>query len=430
MLNKNEMIEMLKKDVVPALGCTEPVCVALAAAEASKAVGGTVKAIKLQVNPNIYKNGMSVGIPGFDRVGLDYAVTLGALLKNPQKKLQLLQDLTPEITKQTKTLVEGKCVQVDIKQDERQIFVHAEVTTDLGTGVALIKGSHTNVVLIQANGKELLKADAAASQSGNPLADKLMTMKISQIVDLAESATFEELAFLLDGIEMNEGVAQESLKNPSGVGISKTLQKNMNTAYLKDDLLSRIMLKVASSIDGRLDGCPYTIMSSSGAGSKGLAVILPISETAKAVNASKEKTVRALALGHLINTYINSYIGKLSAMCACSLASATAASAAMTYLLGGNAKQMGFAIRNMTGTITGMICDGGKVGCAMKLATTLSAGVISALLAADNAALRVSDGICAETAEDCIKNIGRVANPGMLATDREILNIMLEKDKK
>ncbi len=286
MLNKNEMIEMLKKDVVPALGCTEPVCVALAAAEASKAVGGTVKAIKLQVNPNIYKNGMSVGIPGFDRVGLDYAVTLGALLKNPQKKLQLLQDLTPEITKQTKTLVEGKCVQVDIKQDERQIFVHAEVTTDLGTGVALIKGSHTNVVLIQANGKELLKADAAASQSGNPLADKLMTMKISQIVDLAESATFEELAFLLDGIEMNEGVAQESLKNPSGVGISKTLQKNMNTAYLKDDLLSRIMLKVASSIEGRLDGCPDTIMTSSSAGSKRMTVISPITATGNAANAS------------------------------------------------------------------------------------------------------------------------------------------------
>lgn len=430
MLNKCEMLEMLKKDVVPALGCTEPVCVALSAAEAANAVGGTVKSIKLTVNPNIYKNGMSVGIPGFDRVGLDYAVTLGALLKNPHKKLQLLEDVTAEISNQTKMLVEGGNVAVTIDPDQRQIYVKAEIATDKGTGIAIIKGSHTNVVLIQANGKDLVKEQENASQSGNPLADKLMTMKISEIVNLAESASFEELSFLLDGIEMNEGVAQESLKNPSGVGISKTLQKNINTAYLKDDLLTRIMLKVASSIEGRLDGCPYTIMSSSGAGSKGLAVILPISETAKAVNALPEKTVRALALGHLLNTYINSYIGKLSAMCACSLASATAASAAMTYLLGGNSQQIGLAIRNMTGTITGMICDGGKVGCAMKLATSLSAGVISALLAVDGTALRVSDGICAETAEDCIKNIGRIANPGMLATDREILNIMLEKDKK
>lgn len=425
MLNKSEMLEIFRQDVVPALGCTEPVCVALAAAEATHAAGGKATKIELEVNPNIFKNGMSVGIPGFDKVGLNYAAAIGAVLANPQKKLQLLQDLTPQKGEEATSL--AKNVDVKIDQSQRALYVKCHVVTDSGDGLCVIKQAHTNVVLLQANGKDIIRKDEQSAQGGKSLNDKLHEMTVAQIRELVESASLDELSYLLQGVEMNDAVAEESLKNHAGVGISKTLQQNMNTDILKDDLMSRIMLKVASSIEGRLDGCPYTIMSSAGAGSKGLAVIIPVSETAKMINADKLTTARALAFGHLLNSYINTFIGKLSAMCACSLASATAAAAAMTYLLGGKDQQIAFCIRNMTGTITGMICDGGKVGCALKLATALSAGVVSAILAVNNVALRVSDGVCAESAEDCVKNIGKIATLGMAETDKQILDIMLNK---
>ncbi|HIW55718.1 MAG TPA: L-serine ammonia-lyase, iron-sulfur-dependent, subunit alpha [Firmicutes bacterium] len=429
MLTKQQMCELLRQDVVPALGCTEPVCVALAAATAADAVKGEVKSLKVVTNPNIYKNGMSVGIPGFSKVGLNYAAAIGAALANPEKSLQLLADLTAEKAAAAAKLAESGNVSVTIDRGKRSLYVACEAVTSNGTGFCEIQNAHTNVTRVSVNGKDVFAKETAAGSTGNPLMDALAQMTVAEIRALVDTADESDLSFLMDGVRMNEGVAAESLAHPSGVGISATLQKEMGKT-LKSDLMTNIMLKVASSIEGRLDGCPYTIMSSAGAGSKGLAVILPISEAAKELGSSPLSLMRALAFGHLLNSYINFSIGKLSAMCACSLASATAASAAITYLMGGSDEQIAWAIRNMTGTITGMICDGGKVGCALKLATSLAAGVMSALLAVNNSVLRVSDGVCGETAEDCIRNISRVANPGMLQTDKEILDIMLEKDKK
>lgn len=196
---------------------------------------------------------------------------------------------------------------------------------------------------------------------------------------------------------------------------------------LKNDLLTRIMLKVSSAAESRLDGCPLPTMSSSGAGTKGLVVILPVSETADALGVSMEKKVRALAIAHLVNRYINAYIGKLSPMCSCVMASSTAASVGIAYLLGGSDEQLGYAVRNMSGTVTGMICDGGKVGCAMKVATGSSAALLCALTAVHDAPLRVSDGICAETPEDCIRHMAQIGNQGMAQTDKEIIHIMEQK---
>jgi len=428
MLTKQEMFDIFKQDVQPALGCTEPVCVSLAVADATKAVGGKVQKVKVVVNPNIYKNGMSVGIPGFDRVGLDYAAAIGALLANPHKKMQLLEDLTPEISAQVKALVETKAIEVTIDKSKTSLYVKCEVTTDNGTGVTEITNSHTNIVLTQVNGKDVFRQEqVVSSQGGNPLLDKLKQMTIAQIRQLVESASLDELEFLLDGIKMNDAVADKTIEVAQGIGIAKTFKQNLGSDLLQNDLMTRIMMKVASSIEGRLDGGLYTIMCSASAGSKGLAVILPISETAKQVGADEYTTAKALAFAHLVNSFINLHIGKLSAMCACGMAASTAASVGITYLLGGNDQQIAYAIRNMTGTITGMICDGGKVGCALKLATASASAFVSAMLAINNVAVRDTDGVCATTAEDCIRNMGRVANPGMAETDKEILNIMLEK---
>ena len=427
MLTKEQMLTMLKGDVVPALGCTEPVCVALAAADAAHAIGGTVEKVCVKVNPNIYKNGMSAGIPKFHTVGLHYAAAIGAVLQNPERKLELLQDMTSEASACVDKLVEAGDVSVSIDESQTGLYVKCEVITNQGIGQSIIRGAHTNIILTKKNDEIVFEKEMTAASGDDSVVEELKSMKISEIRQLVDSATEDELAFMLDGVAMNEELSDYSLDHEIGIGAAKVFRQNMGTELIGNDLMSRIMMRVMSAAENRLDGCPYPTMSSAGAGTKGLVVILPISETAKTIGASKEKTVKALAFGHLLNRYINAYVGKLAAVCSCCMASSTAACAAMAWLFGATDEQIGFAIRNMTGTITGMICDGGKVGCAFKVSASSSAALTNAMMAVNQVALRTSDGICAETPEQCIKNIGQIANPGMLQTDKEILDIMLKK---
>lgn len=429
-LLKDEILTLLKQDVVPALGCTEPVCVALCTADASASIEGEIEKIEVKVNPNIYKNGMSAGIPNFGKVGLDFAAVLGALLKNPEKKLELLGDVSEEIAKMAVKLVDDGKVSVSIAMEEKSLYVESCVVTDKGNAVTVIRDAHTNIVSKFINDVKVYEKEMMQAGIENDFIRRLMNMKISEIREVVDEVSAQDLEFMIDGALLNETQAQYGIDNAVGVGIAQTYKKQIGGELLADDLLNRILLKTASAAEVRLDGCPLASMSSSGAGTKGVVVILPIYETAVAINASKEKTVKALAFGHLVNRYINGYLGKLAAVCTCVTASATAASAAITYLLGGNDEQIGFAIRNMTGTVTGMICDGGKVGCALKVSMASTAALTSAMLAVDEAVIRVTDGICAKTPEQCILNMARIGNPGMLQADQEILKIMLEKQER
>ena len=351
MLSKAQMLEMLKTDVVPALGCTEPVCVALSAADAAKAVGGVIQKIEVKVNANIYKNGMSAGIPKFHTVGLHYAAAIGAVLKNPEKRLELLQDLNKAAVDEVDSLVASGIVSVTIDEEQTGLYVRSEVTTDKGIAVSVTKDAHTNIILTKVNDSIVFEKELSSSSSDNQLIDSLKEMTFAEIKALIDSATEEELSFMLDGVAMNEALSDYSLEHEIGIGIAKTFRDNMGGKLLSNDLMNQIMMRVISAAENRLDGCPYPTMSSAGAGTKGLVVILPISETAKAVGATKEQTVKALAFGHLVNRYINAYVGKLAAVCSCCMASSTAACAGMTWLLGGNDEQIGYAVRNMTGTI-------------------------------------------------------------------------------
>ena len=428
-MTKELLIKLLKKDVVPALGCTEPVCVALSAANASKLIDGEIISIEVNVNAGIYKNGMSAGIPNCTEVGLPWAAAIGATLKNPEKGLELLEDLTPELLSSAEELINSKKVTVSLKEAENSLFVECKLTTSNGTSLCLIQNAHTNVVLLKKNDEIIFeKTQTAGSASGDDaVINELKEMKLSEIRTLIDSASEKELLFMLDGVKMNEDLASYSESQSSGVGIANAFRSEIGSNLLANDLMSNILLKVSSAAESRLDGCPLPTMSSSGAGTKGLVVILPVSETAKAINASTEKTVKALAFAHLINRYINAHIGKLSPMCSCVMASSTAASAGITYLLGGSDEQIGWAIRNMSGSVTGMICDGGKVGCALKVSIGSSAALVSALTAINGAALRTTDGICAETPEQCICNMARIGINGMAQTDMEIIKIMTEK---
>ena len=427
-MEHNQWIALLKQDVVPALGCTEPVCVALCAAYAAQQISGEPLSITVTTNAGIYKNGMSAGIPHCPQVGLPWAAAIGCLLKNPEKQLQLLEDVTEEILSRAADLISGSKVSVNVDMGVSGLYVGCTICTSDETVTAIIRDAHTNLVHLKKNGQVLVQRQSVSQSAGNDdIVEKLKNMTVAQIRAMVDCANEEELEFLFDGVNMNEALAAHSQSSPTGVGIADALRKNIGTPLFGNDLLNRILVKVSSAAESRLDGCPLPTMSSSGAGTKGLVVILPVSETAMALNASKEKTLRALAFAHLMNRYINAWIGKLSPMCSCVMASSTAASAAMTYLLGGSDEQIGHAIRNMSGTVTGMICDGGKVGCALKAATGSAAAWMCALTAVEGAVLRPSDGICAETPEQCIRNMAHIGIHGMARTDAEILSIMMHK---
>lgn len=415
-MRKEELIDLLKKDVVPALGCTEPVCVALCAAYASKQLNNPIIKIELDVNKGIYKNGMSAGIPHCEHVGLEYAVSIGALLKNPEKQLTLFEDVESDTITQAELLVPHVSITIN---DSASIHVKCTLHTSNETVTCMIKEAHTNIVYLEKNGIVLEEKTTQETNNTPTVIDELKEMKISDIRSLVDSMTVDELHFLLEGIEMNNRLSQYKG--------TRHLSDSFNHSLFSEDLLTRIIKKVTTAAENRLDGCPLPAMSSSGAGTKGLVVSIPVNEVAEELHVSLEKKLKALALTHLVNRYINAHIGKLSPMCTCVMASSTSASVGIAYLLDATDDQIGFCIRNMTGTVTGMICDGGKVGCSLKVTTGTLSALLCAKTALNNAPLKNSDGIVASTPEKCIQNMAYLSKVGMKDVDTTIVEIMEKK---
>ena len=428
MLTCDEVLQLLEAEVVPALGCTEPVCVALCAADAYKAIGGQIVSIRVTVNPNVFKNALSVGIPGCPHVGLNYAAALGACLGNPEKGLELLADISEEINQRAHAMVRENRVTITIDHTKTRLYVHTEIVTTNGAGISTICNSHANIVFTKANDHVLVNRQAEDTERGSsPLHEKLKEMTVAGLRLLVEEIPGEKLLPMLEGMEMNGRLADHGLSHPVGVGIGHSLEKLTKNRFLGENLHSRILLRTAACAESRMSGCPYAVMSSAGSGNHGITAVLPVVELARELEADHEKTARALALSHIVTLYIKQYLGRLSAICGCAMAAATGAAVAMTWLMGGTDRQLGYAVTNMAADLSGMICDGGKVGCALKLASAASAALLCACLAVDDVVVSPTDGIVGATAEASVANMGQISHPGMTKTDKVILDIMLKK---
>ncbi|HZX46322.1 MAG TPA: L-serine ammonia-lyase, iron-sulfur-dependent, subunit alpha [Clostridia bacterium] len=419
------IVEILRREVVPALGCTEPAAVALAAANARRAAGGEPEEIKVLVSSNIYKNGIAVGIPGIDRVGIDVAAALGATDGQADRGLEVLESVEKEGADAALRLVDSGLVHIEVL-DRPGVYVECSVKTDAGTGRCIIEDGHTNIVLLEANGKTVLKKDSSRANSGSQLREWLQGMKVSQLIDIIREIPFEEIAFMLAGRDMNLEVALKGLEEKTGMGVGFSIYNSIKRGVLSDDLHNYAAALTAAGADVRMAGVKMAVMSSAGSGNHGITAILPVVAVAERIEATDEELARALAISHIITIYIKSYTGKLSALCGCAVAAAIGASSGIAFLYGANNRQIEGTIKNMVANLTGMICDGGKVGCALKLSTAASAALQSAVLAIGGTVVPCDNGIIHCSVEKTIQNLGRVSDPGMLETDHTILEVMVD----
>ena len=435
-----EIIELIRKEVKPALGCTEPIAVALAVAKAMEIMEdkrGTVSpdwrmmdgwTLSIEVSGNILKNGMGVGIPGTGMVGLHIAAALGAVCGKSEYGLEVLHDLDETSISRAKQLVEDKSVTVGLAETDHKLYVKATVLAeDNHSACAVIEDDHDNIVETWYDATILTsshKAEGSDSPDQKTTLDYNLTVR--EILDFATTVAYEEIEFILESRTLNLALAHEGLKGCYGLKVGYAINLEDNKEVFGGDFLSYAMSLTAAASDARMAGCTLAAMSNSGSGNQGITVTMPVIAYSIKYGTDDERLARALVLSHLIAIHIKGYLGKLSALCGCVIAS-TGSSCGLVYLRGGDYEQICAAIKNMIGNITGMVCDGAKVGCAMKVASGVSSALQSAVLAREGICISEHDGIIEKDIEKTIQNLGRIGSIGMQNTDNMILDIMVCK---
>lgn len=427
--------EILKMEVALALGCTEPVAVALAAASAASLLDSRdISSIKVSVDKNLYKNALAVSIPGTDGLsGIELSAALGALSGSPEKKLEVLSGITENNIAEAKKLLAKGGIDVSIDHDVKGIYVYVNMTDGKDTAECEIRLFHNNISMLKKNGvpveqEQTCDEDTNSSGGITDMERWLTTLELSDLIRMLSDLDDEDIEFIRSGVSTNMRLADYGMKFGSGLGIGKTFEKCARTKLLKKDmsLAARILTSAAS--DARMSGASLPAMSSAGSGNHGLTAVLPIWSVKDFIELEDERTIyEAIALSHLVTAYIKAHTGRLSAICGCSVAAGAGAAAGITYMLGGTANQIAGAIINHTNDLAGVICDGAKAGCSLKLATAAGTAVTSSLLAIHGVVIQPTDGIVGQSAEMSMKNIGTLSSEGMVETDRTILNIMLEK---
>ncbi|PJG60300.1 serine dehydratase subunit alpha family protein [Aeromonas cavernicola] len=418
-----DFITLLKREVVPALGCTEPMSVALAAANCRQLLGETPTRVRVWVSGNLFKNGMGVGVPGTGMIGLPVAAAVGITGGNPDAGLQVLSALTPAHVEAAKALL--PVIRVDVKDVPDVLYAEVLAEAAGHSARVVICTDHTRIILMEKDGEVLMSQDSAPSVHIQPAQASKPTMNLRHIVEFALHVPLPEIDFIRAAATMNQALADEGLQG-YGLRIGQILTQQVERKLLSDDLMTLAMRLSSAASDARMDGAMLPAMSNSGSGNQGIAATMPVVAAARFLKTSDEQLTRALVMSHLVAIYIKTYQHKLSALCAASTA-AMGSGAAITWLLGGQFEQISHCINNMIGDVSGIICDGAGSACSMKVSTSTSAAVKSSLLAINNLRVPQSEGIVSDDVDQTIANLGRLAKEGMLDTDLEIINIMRAK---
>ena len=422
---RKSIIDLVKREVVPAMGCTEPIAVALCVAKATEVLGNTPEKINVYLSANMLKNAMGVGIPGTGMVGLPIAVALGALVGKSEYQLEVLRDVTPEAVEHGKAYIAENRVSVDLKNGEcDKLYIEANVETCGDKAKVVISGGHTNFVHIEKNGEVIFSAQTGNSSTCG-VAEVGLTLR--DVYEFASTTPLNEIEFINDAARLNTEASRLALLGNYGHELGKTLSRPLGRGIMGDSMFSHILSATSSACDARMAGAMIPVMSNSGSGNQGIAATLPVVVFGKENHNTEEEVTRALMLSHLTAIYIKQSLGRLSALCGCVVAS-TGSSCGITYLMGGTYEQVAFAVKNMIANLVGMVCDGAKPSCALKVSSGVSTAVLSAMLAIQNKHVTSVEGLIEDDVDRSIRNMTRIGAEGMNETDRMVLDIMTHKE--
>ena len=421
---REQIVALIHQEVVPAVGCTEPMAVALCVARATEDLGGRPEKIRVWLSANMLKNAMGVGIPGTGMIGLPIAVAMGAIVGKSEYQLEVIKDLTPETLEEGKRYIGEDHIDIKLKHDITE-KLYIEVVCERGddTATAIIAGGHTNFVYEERNGQVLLDKRMCVGEEGETHG---VVLNLKTVWDFATTSPVDEIEFILESKRYNMGAAQASLKGNYGHCLGKTMDRPLSKGIFGDSIFSRIISKTASACDARMGGAMIPVMSNSGSGNQGICATNPVVVYAEENENTEEELVRALTLSHLTAIYIKQSLGKLSALCGCVVAS-IGSSCGITYLMGGEYNDICFAVRNMIANLTGMICDGAKPSCALKISSGVSTALLSAVLAREGKHVTEAEGIIDKDVDRSIRNLTSIGKEAMCATDDMVLNIMTHK---
>ena len=413
---REQIIALVHKEVVPAIGCTEPMAVALCTARATELLGCRPEKIEARLSANILKNAMGVGIPGTGMIGLPIAIALGALIGKSEYQLEVLKDLTPSTLEQGKEYVAEKRIVITRKENIREkLYIEVTATAGDKSQTAIIAGGHTRFV-------DSYSDDDSTDHSE---ADDI-ALNFRMVYDFATTAPLEEIRFISETRDYNMNAAREALKGNYGHNLGKTIDRPLSKGIFGNSIYCHIIARTASACDARMGGAMIPVMSNSGSGNQGICATNPVCVYAKENENTEEELLRALMLSHLTAIYIKQSLGKLSALCGCVVAS-IGSSVGITYLMGGDYEHVCYAVKNMVANLTGMICDGAKPSCSLKITSGVSTAVLSALLSMEGKTVTSAEGIVDDCVDKSIHNLTAIGADAMCATDEMVLDIMTSK---
>jgi L-cysteine desulfidase len=425
-MEEERFLSLLNEELILALGCTEPAAITIAAATARKYVwGGNILHAKVKASRNVIKNALSVGIPGTDSCGINIAAALGIFAYNSDKNLQILANIKPSDIQNAIKMVKQNLITVKLADTNKKLYIEVVVETDISYSKVIIEDHHDNVVLIEVDGNIIKKTLCEDTLNSNHDNEQFDYLDLDSILEFVQTVNIEKLDLIRECIEINTKICLEGLKKPYGLSVGRSIKNKMEIGFLANDTVNYATALTAAGSDARMAGSSLPVMSNSGSGNQGISTTIPVVVFGEGYD--EDKIIRAVTLSNLVTIYIKLKLGRLSALCGASI-SATGACCGITYLMCGDESKIKSSIQNMMGNLTGMICDGAKAGCALKVATCTNAAIQSAIVTIEGNMIGSSDGIIEEDAVDTIENFCAIGNTGMIEADKLILDIMLKKN--